>query len=57
MEENNNSFNDDLFIDQLEADLNNINLDKYIETMEIIYRNVQTVANEEQTPVSFLILI
>ena len=30
MEENNNSFNDDLFIDQLEADLNNINLDKYI---------------------------
>lgn len=53
MEENNNSFNDDLFIDQLEADLNNINLDKYIETMEIIYRNVQTVANEEQTPVSF----
>lgn len=53
MEENNNSFNDDLFIDQLEADLNNINLDKYIETMEIIYRNVQTVANDEQTPVSF----
>ena len=53
MEENNNSFNDDLFIDQLEADLNNINLPNYIETMEAIYKNVQKVANEEQAPVSF----
>lgn len=53
MEENNNSFDDDLFIDQLEADLNNINLPNYIETMETIYKNVQKVANEEQAPVSF----